>query len=50
VKGKEHSNRNIVQNAWENIKKEMGCEGKQYLNIIYTIIAILLVRNIEKSS
>jgi hypothetical protein len=46
VKNKKHSNRDIVQKAWENIAKEMGCEGNRHLNTIYTVITILLVQNI----
>jgi hypothetical protein len=48
VKDKKHSNRDIVQNPCEDIKKEMEFEGNQYLNIIYMIITILLVWNIKK--
>jgi hypothetical protein len=41
-------NRDIVQNAWKDIKKGMKCEGNQYLNTIYMIITIVLVWNIKK--
>jgi hypothetical protein len=30
-----HSNRDIVQKAWEDIAKEMGCESERYLNMNY---------------
>jgi hypothetical protein len=46
VKDKKHSNRDSVQKAWEDIAKEMGCEGDHYLNIIYTVITVLLVWNV----
>jgi hypothetical protein len=46
VKDKKHSNRDIVQKAWEDIAKEMGCEGNHYLIIIYTVITVLVVWNV----
>ena len=29
-KDKKHGNRDIVQKAWEDIGKEMNCEGNRY--------------------
>jgi hypothetical protein len=30
-KDKKHGNRDIVQKAWEDISKEMDCEGNRWL-------------------
>jgi hypothetical protein len=29
-KDKKHGNRDVVQKAWEDIGKEMNCEGNRY--------------------
>jgi hypothetical protein len=41
-----HSKRDIVQEAWEDISKEMWCESNRYLNTIHCAIAVLIVWNI----